>query len=90
MVYSCCPLNSNLGEDRLERSKEDKVGAQCCACYGIHWMIGGNKVEDGFREFLLNPPHLFLGHGGGCNMNDIDDGGILGVDMECYAYYEIH
>ena len=24
------------------------------------------------------------------NMNDMDDGGMLGVDMQCFAYYGVH
>ena len=48
---SWCSLNSNLGEEGVESSIEGNMGIQCCACYGIHWMIGGNKVEDGFGDF---------------------------------------
>ena len=53
----------------------------------IRWRV---KMEDGFDDFDWNH---HLGTSGimvVSNMNDMDDGGMLGVDMECYAYYGVH
>ena len=47
-------------------------------------------MEDDFENFDWNHHLDSLGMVVVGNMNDADDGGILGVDMKCYAYYGVY
>ena len=68
---------------------EGDMGTQCYMYYEVHWMVG-DKANHGFENFHQSHHLDSLGILVVDNTNDRDDGGMLGVDIECYAYYRVH
>lgn len=65
----------------VKDSKEDNMGTHCDAHYGRHYVVGGNRVEDSYKDFYLShrldSSSLVVVD----NMVGTSDGGSLAIDM---------